>query len=94
VSNPPYSKERIAQCAEVLKSGERIGLIKERPTSVRINVEDRIWSETSAGSKRGFLLALGCAAYGRPLGDDHVVAYGFRSGKRLALATGHGVDLY
>jgi hypothetical protein len=81
-------------CDDLLDQAERSGLIRERPSTERINVEDRMWHSFPASSKKGLMLALRCSKLrGQPGQDtDYVVAYGYRSGKRLAMATGVGVN--
>ena len=79
-------------CDDLIKQGEQLGLVKERPSPNRINVEDALWAEFPAGSKRGLAMAVRCSAYGgAPAEFDYGVVYGYRSGKRLAMATGVGV---
>lgn len=89
----PYSQERVADCGKIISQGKKAGLIRSQPDSNRINVDDRLWADFPADAKRGILLSLGCSAFGRPMqSSDYVVAYGYRSGKRLAMATSVGVN--
>jgi phage FluMu protein Com len=80
-------------CDDLLAKAERSGLIKERPSPERINVEDGRWADFPASSKRGLMLALRCSLLrGQPGSEmDYVVAYGYRSGRRVAMATSVGV---
>jgi hypothetical protein len=84
----------VKQCEAVLSQGEKARLIRERPSERRINVDERLWAELPASAKEGMLLALACTMTGgRPLtGLDNAVAYGWRSGKRLVMATEVGVS--
>lgn len=90
----PYTPARVAQCEQLLEQGEATGLVRGRPSDTRINVEDSVWRDLPADSKKGLALGLACAAFGKPLaGTEYVVVYGHRSGKRLAMATAVGVEL-
>jgi len=80
-------------CNDLIEQAQREGLVKERPASNRINVDDRRWADFPASSKRGLALAVRCSAYGgAPAELDYGVVYGYRSGKRLAMATSVGVS--
>ena len=80
------------QCDALLDQAQRDGLIKKRPSTERIDVEDRVWAELPADSKRGIALAVRCSAAHGTAGElDYGVVYGWRSGKRLAMATSVGV---
>jgi hypothetical protein len=101
-SNQPTSPSAMEQaatvtdpkpCNDLIEQAQREGLIKERPSPERINVDDRLWAEFPAGSKRGLALAVRCSATrGAPRQLDYGVVYGYRSGKRLAMATSVGVE--
>lgn len=62
----------------------------------RIDVDERKWAETSATDKHAVLALVVCAHFGLRDGemssaimsDQFVVAYGMRSGKRLAMLSG------
>lgn len=87
------SPERIAECTSILQRSERAGLIRNRPNTIRIDVDDFLWESLPADAKRGILLALACEAFGRPMEEsDHVVAYGYRSGRRVGMLTSVGTD--
>jgi hypothetical protein len=80
-------------CDDLIDQGEKAGLIKERPSAERINVEDRLWAQFPASSKRGLAMAVRCSAKSGAPGElDYGVVYGYRSGKRLAMATSVGVN--
>lgn len=80
-------------CDDLIAQAQRKGLVKERPAPNRINVEDALWTEFPAGSKRGLALAVRCSASrGAPSEFDYGVVYGYRSAKRLAMATSVGVN--
>lgn len=85
-----------APCNKLLDQAEKARLIRHRPDTNRIDVDERLWTEMPASSKRGIMLALRCSVLGgqpdtEPLGN-YAVAYGYRSGKRLAMATSVGVE--
>lgn len=80
-------------CDDLIEQAAKEGLVRERPSAERINVEDRLWEEFPAGSKRGLAMAVRCSATrGAPQQLDYGVVYGYRSGKRLAMATSVGVE--
>jgi hypothetical protein len=80
-------------CDDLIASATAARLVKERPTAERVNVEDSLWAAFPASSKRGLALALRCSAHGGSPGElDYGVVYGYRSGKRLAMATSVGVN--
>lgn len=80
-------------CNDLIEQAQREGLVRERPAPNRINVDDRRWADFPASSKRGLAMAVRCSAYGgAPAELDYGVVYGYRSGKRLAMATSVGVD--
>ena len=97
-SSPPATEEVSTitdpkLCDDLIAEAQREGLVKERPAPNRINVEDRLWADFPAGSKRGLALAVrNSASRGAPGEFDHGVVYGYRSGKRLAMATSVGVN--
>lgn len=87
-----YSADRIAECEKLISQAEKAGMIRARSDFNRIDVEDRLWRTLPAESKRGLLLAVGCVAYRHPFKiTEYSVAYGYRSGRRLAMATSVGV---
>jgi hypothetical protein len=89
---PSFSSERVAECEKLITRAEKQGLVRSRPSNTRINVEDAAWRAFPADSKRGVMLALACSAFGHPMQtSEYVVAYGYRSGKRVAMATSVGV---
>lgn len=85
-----------AECRDTVRQLERAGLIKGRPRAGRIDVDDRLWAEMPAQMKSRALQAVSCDVQGRfiPAGfdDEAIAAYGWRSGKRLALLTQVGVS--
>ncbi len=87
-----------AQCEKLIAIASRQGLVRGRPALDRINVEDRIWRIASADDKRVLMQALACASFGgRALSQlqpmQFVVAYDYRSGHRVAMASSAGVSL-
>lgn len=82
-------------CNDLIEQAEKQGLVRERPSPDRINVEDRLWRQFPASAKRGLAMAVRCSASGGvPRQLDYGVVYGYRSGKRLAMATSVGVEFY
>ena len=87
-----YSASVVSQCKSLLDDSEAKKLIRGHPRPDRIDVEEGLWIALPAESKTGILLAVNCVTNGRPLsGFEYVSAYGYRSGRRLALATSVGV---
>jgi hypothetical protein len=88
----PLTADQVADCRRSLDRATRAGLIRTRPANNRANVEDLAWAILPADEKHGILAALACDAYeGRPLETmDYVVAYGYRSGRRVAMLTSVG----
>lgn len=91
---PKLAAAQIAECSALLEKGKEAGLIKARPSANRINVEDALWRSMPADSKNGMLAALACDAFNATTlsTEQHVVAYGHRSGRRLAMLTSVGVN--
>ncbi|MFL6729533.1 MAG: hypothetical protein ACJ8E3_09325 [Sphingomicrobium sp.] len=82
-------------CDDLIEQAENDGLVKQRPSPDRVNVEDRLWAQFPATSKEGLAMAVRCSATrGAPDELDYGVVYGYRSGKRLAMATSVGVKFY
>lgn len=80
-------------CDHLIDQARKAGLVKRRPSPNRIDVEDALWAQFPAGSKRGLALAVLCSAYpGGAATLDYAVVYGYRSGKRLAMAGSTGVN--
>ncbi|MEA3042994.1 MAG: hypothetical protein QOH47_832 [Sphingomonadales bacterium] len=80
-------------CDAAVSRARADGLIR-RERGNRIEVEDTSWSMASADGKRGLMLLFLCSHLrGRaPSGlNDYVVAYGYRSGRRVAMASDLGV---
>lgn len=83
-----------AACAAQLERAADQGLLARRGN--RIDVDDAEWAATDAAARRSTLALLACAEFGvaaSDLGfDQYVVAYGRRSGERLAMLSAAGVD--
>jgi hypothetical protein len=93
-SSPPVNDP--AKCQKIIDLASRQGLVRERPSRERINVDERIWAATPASEKSVVMQMLLCSAFGgrdmtqvEPL--DGVVAYGYHSGKRLAMFGSFGL---
>lgn len=84
----------VAKCREMLAIGEKGGIIKRRPRPYRIDVEDALWAQLDADTKDRTLQAVSCDVWqtAMPGPDDHVVAYGYRSGKRLQMLSSPGMS--
>lgn len=87
--------ETRASCAQAIDQATKDGIVRQRPAPNRVNVEDAVWQLMAADDKRALLSLVACDAFGKREGDldlsEYVVAYGFRSGKRLAMLTEFGV---
>lgn len=83
------------QCADVIDLAKKEGVVRDRPAANRINVDELRWAALPASTKTDVLKGLACDAFGVQPDDlgamDYVVAYGFRSGKRLAMLGSTGV---
>lgn len=86
-----YNATRITECRDLISNAKAQNVIRSQD-GARINVDDKLWAHLPADSKTGILLAVRCADAGRSFGtSDYVSAYGYRSGRRVALATKVGV---
>lgn len=84
----------VAKCREMLATGKRTGIIRARPEPNRIDVEDGLWAQLDSATKDRTLQAVACAVWktAMPGPADYVVAYGYRSGKRLQMLTSVGMS--
>lgn len=84
----------VAKCSDLLALAAKEGLIKARPETNRINVEDRMWVALDAATKDRMLQAVACETWrsAMPPAGEHVVAYGHRSGKRVQMLTEMGMN--
>ena len=85
----------VKQCGNLLTSAKRNGLIRERPSPNRINVDERLWSELPASVKDTTLQAVSCELWRSsvpPTVGNYVVAYGWRTGKRVQMLTSVGMS--
>lgn len=90
---PAYSAAQVLECQRVLDLAKESRVIRAEPSADRIDVDEVKWAAIAAETKRGILLGLACVNYGRPMQNvEGVVAYGYRSGRRLATATQVGVN--
>jgi hypothetical protein len=88
-----YDPARLGQCKALMDQARATGLIKAQPRAERIDVDERKWRSLPAGAKQGILLGFACVRFGRPMqGFEGVSAYGYHTGRRLALATRVGVQ--
>lgn len=83
-------------CAQAIGQATKGGVVRQRPAPNRVNVEDAVWQLMAADDKRALLSLVACDAFGKREADlgvsEYVVAYGYRSGKRLAMLTEYGID--
>ena len=93
---PALDAEARAGCNKALDEAANNKIVLDRPSLNRVNVEDLVWSGMAAEDKRALLALVACDAFGKREGelsiDQHVVAYGHRSGKRLAILTSVGTQ--
>lgn len=86
-----------APCEKALGGLEQAGLIKDRPDANRVDVEEDLWAVLPAKQKRLAAAAVRCSFLKGDIGrtdfNSYAVVYGYRSGKRLAMATGSGVTI-
>jgi predicted RNA-binding Zn-ribbon protein involved in translation (DUF1610 family) len=90
------ASEKGAACEKALSGLEKTGLIKDRPEPNRIDVDEVNWALMPARDKRLVAAGVRCSFLnGRESDafDDYAVVYGYRTGKRLAMATANGVEL-
>jgi hypothetical protein len=83
-------------CEKALGDLAANGLIRDRPEANRADVEEATWDMLPAKEKRMVAAGVRCAFLrGRESDkfDDYAVVYGYRSGKRLAMATANGVSV-
>ena len=93
-----FSGEVVADCKAQIEAGMKSGFITAWPSPNRVDVEDGLWRRSAAEDKRALLALLGCATFARSAADigaekdldEYVVAYGHRSGKRLAMLSVSG----
>lgn len=85
-----------ASCADAVAKAQRAGVVKGRPSDNRVNVDELVWARMTASDKAALLSLLACDAFGKRAGDlefgEHTVAYGARSGKRLAMLSSAGAS--
>ena len=91
---PVLSAAVVAQCRALINQAAKLGLIRARPSGARIDVEDATWAALPAKAKDRTLQAVACDVWQRavPPQSGYVVAYGYRSGKRLQLFSAAGMD--
>lgn len=84
----------VVQCEALITQGLQSGIIRSRPKMDRLNMDDQKWAMMPAETKSVLMRAVSCSVYGTnlPPGFESVVAYGHRSGKRLAMLTSAGLN--
>lgn len=83
-------------CDDAIDNLRTTGLVKDRPSPNRVDVEELNWAALAAKDKRLVAAGVRCSFLkGRESDrtEDYGVVYGYRSGKRLAMATSTGVEL-
>jgi hypothetical protein len=90
VSAPVLSAERLARCRKTIAAATRDGVIRERPSPGRVRVDDTLWRELPPASQGRIMQALACDVWQAvaPPENREIIAYGWASGKRLAMLTG------
>jgi hypothetical protein len=86
-----------AKCEKIIDLATRRGLVRGRPSLDRIDVDDWRWTSLPASEKAVLLQSLFCASHGgRTIEQaealDSAVAYGWRSGKRVAMIGSFGIN--
>lgn len=86
------------QCQRVVSMAVKHGIVRAMPDTNRIDVDDGLWMLLPAKDKKILAIAVACQTFGgRSLeqldADQYAVVYGYRSGRRLALASSAGVGL-
>jgi hypothetical protein len=84
------SSEEILQCRKTIAAATRDGLIRDRLSPAAVRVDDALWHELRADSRDRIMQALACDSWraAAPPRDRQVVAYGWTSGRRLAVLSG------
>ncbi len=87
-----------AQCQSLIERAAKDGIVRAMPDGNRIDVEDRLWAMLPARDKKALASAVACRAFdGRALDQlnagQYAVVYGYRSGKRVAMAASFGVTV-
>jgi hypothetical protein len=90
------SDARRSKCADEIKQDMQIGLIRERATANRIDVDETLWAKLPEETKILTLAVVVCDAFGLKADEalpveDYAVAYGWWSGKRLATLSSRGM---
>jgi hypothetical protein len=94
-ASPILDDEAVKQCGSYLSLATRNGLIRGRPSPNRINVDERLWAELPASAKDTTMQAVSCELWRSsmpPTVGNYVVAYGWRTGKRLQMLTSVGMS--
>ena len=94
---PSLTREQRQGCGKALAEAQRTKVIRQRPSPNRVNVDDLIWSQMAATDKEALLALLACDALGKrapelTMDEPTIVAYGFRSGKRVGMLTQVGAS--
>lgn len=94
---PLLSAEIRSECKLEIGKATLRGIVKSRPAPNRVNVEEFRWRALPATDKEALLALVACDSYGKKPGEltplsDYIVAYGHRSGKRLAMLTSIGMS--
>lgn len=81
----PATAEQKEVCAGMMGRIGKTGVIKDRPSARRIDVDEAGWAGLPYKVKQAVLACLAIDAYGTtdPPGVESTVAYGFHTGKRI-----------
>jgi hypothetical protein len=84
-----------APCNALLRDGEKVGLVRDRPAANRVDVDELVWASLPAKAKEGIVGAVWCSSLGGlPAPDNSFgVVYGYHTGKELAVMSEGGVSL-
>lgn len=91
----PLDEAAVEKCRDLLKLAEKSGVVRERPSPNRINVDEKLWAQLSAREKDLTLQAMSCDLWGTAMPPDdtkYVVVYGYHTGKRVQMLTSVGMS--
>lgn len=93
---PLLSADVRSQCKLEIGKATLRGIVQSRPKPNRVNVDEFRWRALPATDKEALLALVACDSFGKKPGDldavsDYIVAYGHRSGQRLAMLSSIGV---
>lgn len=92
-ASPMLAPATVEKCRAMIATGIKGGIIRDRPSANRIDVDEAIWARMEAKLKDATLTAVSCDLWQRrvPPSGQHVVAYGVHTGKRIQMLTEVGM---